>query len=377
VRLELDTAEGYGNGERTDIRRHAFPQPQNDGEGVFPYTFPLGPNNERLPWTRDYWATPTMAHSATLMPDRISHFRRHGVRIEIVGDGLLPAMVAHNAIPNTGTATAPALDTVARQIPAAKPRKRAVERLPIVSFMWEGHIPYTAEDVKIWANQVQRNLARDHELVCIADWPETVREALDYPGAPRVSCMTMWRDQFEHGRDWHRLKLFAEEMADVIGPRFVVMDLDTVICGQLDPLFETDAPYKAWRDPSRDQYCTALQIMDAGAFPHVWEWFQQGGRETALQLRKQGVFGGYDQAWISHVLPGQERWTRADGVLSFRKDICEGIPLERVLAMDAAETAIFRKPRPEGARIINFHGKHNPRDADVQAAFPWIGEFYR
>jgi hypothetical protein len=206
---------------------------------------------------------------------------------------------------------------------------------------------------------VDRWLDMPSELVCITDDPEGI------DGGVRI--VPMWRDNFEHGRDWHRVKIFAEEMADLIGPRFVSMDLDTVICGRLDPLFDHDAPFKAWHDPNRDQYCTALFQMDAGAFPHVWETFDPA---AALRLRQAGIFGGYDQAWVSYTLPGQPRWTREDGVLSFRVDVLQNLPLADALCAGAHIP-------PRGGRIINFHGRYNPRDPEVQQACPWIAEHWQ
>jgi hypothetical protein len=309
-----------------------------------------------------------MAHGAQCFPERISYFRRLGVEIELFGEGLIPDMVAALAR-REGAATSGEASEVIREVPPARPRRKAIERLPIVTFKWKGHIPYEPDDVRIWGNQVSRNLSRDHHLVCITDDPEELREASDNsqaPGWPEISYMTMWRDRFEHGRDWHRLKLFAEEMADTIGPRFVVMDLDTVICGALDPLFDNDHPFMAWQDPNRDQYCTALTMMDAGAYPHVWHEFDA---EKALSLRHRGIFGGYDQAWISYMLPGMPRWTAEDGVLSFRVDLLRGHSLQDAHAVGAHIL-------PPHARIVNFHGKYNPRDAEVQAALPWVKQHW-
>jgi hypothetical protein len=344
---------GYDGSMRGDAK-HAFVQPQNDGEEVQDFFWPMGDDDKPIEGvTKRYLATPTMAHGAQCFPERINYFRRLGIEIELYGEGLIPDMVA--ALSSTeGAVTAPSLDGAIPVAPAPKPRRpgRKTHGLPIVTFKWKGHIPYTAEDVNVWANQVHRHMSGAHELICITDDPSGIECARTIP---------MWRDHFEHGRDWHRLKLFTEEMADLIGPRFAVMDLDTLICDQIDPLFDNDHPFMAWRDPNRDQYCTSLFMMDAGAFPHVWETFDP---KAALALRQRGIFGGYDQAWISHVLPGQPRWTAQDGVLSFRVDMLGNRPLR--------PTAL-----PEGARIINFHGKYNPRDREVQDACPWVTEFYR
>ena len=347
---------GYDGSMRGEAK-HAFAQSQNDGEAVQDFFWPMPGGKQIEGVTKRYIATPTMAHAAQNLPDRVTYFRRLGIEIELYGQGLAQDMVAALA-PAEGAVTAPGREQVFPDLPSARPRKKAVERLQVVTFKWAGHIPYFAQDVNVWGSMVSRHLKMPHELVLVTD------DGAGVDGAIRQ--IPLWRDQFEHGRDWHRVKLFAEEMADTIGPRFVIMDLDTVICGGLDPLFDNSHPYMAWQDPIRDQYCTALQIMDAGAFPHVWERFDP---EFAMRLRRQGTFGGYDQAWISYALPGQPRWTADDGVLSFRGDVLKGRDLE---SYGADEVAL-----PAGARVVNFHGRYNPRDALVQANCPWVRDYWR
>lgn len=61
-------------------------------------------------------------------------------------------------------------------------------------------------------------------------------------------------------------------------------------------------------------------------------------------------------------------WTRKDGVLSFKGDILKATEL-----CNAQPTATAL---PEGARIINFHGKFNPRDEDVRTALPWVADHH-
>lgn len=348
---------GYDGSMRGDAK-HAFPQPQNDAEPVTELLFPLDDDANYIPGvTKSYFVTPTMAHAADCFSDHVDNFRRLGIEMELIGTGLIPDIVAFRC-DLSGSHTVASADDLEPKVPPARPRKRAVERLPIVTFKWKGHIPYFAEDVNIWADSIDRHLKMPHELVLVTDDGEGVDG--------RIRQIPLWRDNFEHGRDWHRVKLFAEEMADTIGPRFVVSDLDTVFCGALDPLFANDHPFMAWRDPNRDQYCTALFMMDAGAFPHVWEQFDP---KLALRLRQLGVFGGYDQAWISHALPGQPRWTKEDGVLSFRVDVLCGHDIETA--------PMSAQALPRSARVVNFHGKYNPRDPKVQSALPWVGEHWR
>jgi hypothetical protein len=99
-------------------------------------------------------------------------------------------------------------------------------------------------------------------------------------------------------------------------------------------------------------------MLKAGARPEVWRDFDPvfSPRETVAA----GLYGS-DQAWIAHKLGrGEAVWTPADGVHSYRNEILEG-----------------RGGLPDGARIVFFHGKHDPWDRDVWNKHAWVREFYR
>lgn len=315
-------------------KQHAFLQAQNDAEEKVEVFF----EGER------FIGTGTNAHDANAFVDRYNLVKSLGVKMEVYGDNLLPRMVKSRTS---------SLANIT--IPAPRPRARPMEKLQIVCWKWKGHIPYYPAHVNILASMFDRWLKMPHEIVCITDDPEGI------DGGVRI--VPMWRDHFEHGRDWHRLKIFSPEMVDTIGPRFVSVDLDTVVMGPLDPLFDHDEPFMAWQDPLRPhQYCTALFQMDAGCFPHVLETFNPN---VAMQLRTSGKYNGYDQAWISHVLPGAPKWGTSHGVLSFKKDIIGGNELPGFADV------------PSDARMIMFHGKFDPSHEDVQRCCPWIAEAYR
>lgn len=86
---------------------------------------------------------------------------------------------------------------------------------------------YTADHVNRFASMVNRHLSMPHEIVCITDDPAGIDRSA-------VRIVPMWDDVREFGMCWTRLKVFKPEMADLIGPRFVSIDLDCVIVGSLD-----------------------------------------------------------------------------------------------------------------------------------------------
>jgi hypothetical protein len=330
----------YGfDGPTRNGEKHAFRQPQNDGDAKIEFTF----KGER------FLGSATSAHDAQAFVARWRMLSNMGIDVQVYGDSLLPAMVM-DAAQNDAMRIEP------RRVPAPLPRQPGNDRLQVVCWKWKGHIPYTADHVNTLAAMVSRWLSIPHDMVCITDDAEGID--------PSIRVIPMWMEGFEHGRDWHRLKVFSPVMAKVIGPRFVSLDLDTVICGPVDHLFAHDAPFKAWKDPNRDnQYCTAMFQMDTGAYPHVLDEFTP---EKALALRHSGKFTGYDQAWVSEALPGMPMWTAADGVLSFRRDVLH----DRII--EPGDTYGL----PSNACMVHFHGRYDPHSPEVRASCPWVPEFY-
>jgi hypothetical protein len=320
--------------------RYAFRQPQNDRyedrDWFFQGQHFVGPN--------------TSAHDTMEFPNVVRALRKHGVSVNVSGDNLLPTVLKAAEKRDIGIEQM-------EDIPIAAARTRRVEKLPFVLMKWKGHIPYYADDVNRLARQIDKYVNIPHEIVCVTDDPEGIDGG--------VKVVPMWTDGFERGMDWHRIKLFSHETLELIGPNFVSMDLDTILLDNVDDLFATDGklngPFKCICDPIRPyQYCTAMFQLDACAYPHVWSQFS---RDKALQLRNSGQYNGFDQAWISYALPNQPTWGKRDGVLSFRVHLA-----------GVNDTLPEHIKRPEGARLIHFHGKWNPRDVDVQAAAPWLAD---
>jgi hypothetical protein len=146
-------------------------------------------------------------------------------------------------------------------------------------------------------------------------------------------------------------------MAEIIGPRFVSLDLDVVVTGDLTPLFERTEDFVIWAWPFRGTlYNGTMWMMDAGARAKVWTEFDPATSPTKSRL---AGFAGSDQAWMNYVLgPDEATWGEKDGVVAFRS---------------------FRhlNKLPEGARLVSFHGLHNPWDERVRSAHPWVLDHYR
>ena len=74
------------------------------------------------------------------------------------------------------------------------------------------------------AKAISDKLTLEHEIVCVTDHP---------PGSfpSHIRIVPVWDDWKELGGCYRRLKAFAPEMRDVLGPRFAWIDLDCAVVG--------------------------------------------------------------------------------------------------------------------------------------------------
>jgi hypothetical protein len=188
--------------------------------------------------------------------------------------------------------------------------------LSVVTFKW--HTPgyrakFEAEHVNTLRNMVIRHYPESHRFICITDDPKGLNDGIE--------VVPMWGDHANiqnptgGGRPscYRRMKLFDPAIKDLVGGRFVMLDLDCVITGDMRPLWNRKEDVVLWRSPSREwPYNGAMMMMDAGARPHVWESFDPV-KSPAITHAKG--YRGSDQAWISHCLGNKEAtWSDLDGV---------------------------------------------------------------
>ena len=230
--------------------------------------------------------------------------------------------------------------------------------LDIVTFKWRGPKGYrstfTAESVNVLRAMVARHYQRPHRFTCVTDDPAGIDS--------RVRIVPLWGDHAEvpspHGIGrpscYRRLRLFARDAAELIGPRLVTMDLDAVITADMAPVWDRPEDIVLWAGTAgKNPYNGSMILLRAGARPQVWEQFDAVA--SPLLARSQGYLGS-DQAWLATCLGANEaRWTEADGVYSWRMKLR------------------FNRGRlPSGARCVFFHGNADPWQDWTQSQAPWI-----
>lgn len=239
--------------------------------------------------------------------------------------------------------------------------------LTIVGFLWRDpdcRTQYREEHVNTWARMIHENLTIQHRFIVLTDFSEPSFDRLimgkrlwdDY----REIRHEAWRPEFP--QCLVRLKVFSREMLDLLGPRFVSIDLDCVVTGNLDDLFARDEDFLIYRRPvlrsedRKDPYQASMFLMDAGARAQVWEDFRgEASLRTLANKQDAKYFLKTDQGWMLYKLgPNEAGWTMDDGVYSW----------------PWMQHKKIARP-PENARIIFFHGKNKPWDYD------WIRESYQ
>lgn len=185
--------------------------------------------------------------------------------------------------------------------------------LSVITFKWSTpgyRAQFTAENVHILRDMVARHYQKPHRFICITDDPtgldcETVpiwddhRSVPNPTGGGRPSC-------------YLRLKLFSKEMIEVIGERHVLLDLDCVITGNLEPIFDRPEDIVIFQNPQRFwPYNGGLWLQNTGCRSKVWEDFDP---VISPQITHIKNYRGSDQAWMSHKIPNEAVYNESHGV---------------------------------------------------------------
>jgi len=225
------------------------------------------------------------------------------------------------------------------------------------------------DEVRIWDRMVARNLSIPHRRVCVTHRPDWI----DF-------METVPLDMAKHVPGTCLVKLQAHKPGGVAkeGDNVVLMDVDCVVTGNLDPLFTSATPGITswwWKNPNYERggkrgfIQGSLQYFTVGATEFLWRDFDP--RSTMSWLNRR--FGGAEQCWISERMnaeypaPGWQwnvaHWTEADGVYGagrlFNGKMGAGVQTEL----------------PANARIVFFPGNRSAMQPDTQAQHPWIKEF--
>jgi len=237
-----------------------------------------------------------------------------------------------------------------------------MNEISIVTFKWrkpnsgyklKSPVEYSAEHVNTLYNSVKRNSTVPFNFICVTDDARGLNQ--------EIQVIELWDKYKSLGGCYNRLYIFSKEIKDILGERFICIDLDCVIVSNIDSILTRKEDFiinKFISKSGHNQiYNGGLIMMNAGSRQQVWEDFDPVKSLILLdKLRNEKNLVGSDQAWIQIVLGEKEcMFTESDGVYdySFMPD----------------------RKLPDNAKMIFFPGKVDP--SQEKNKIEWIVEHWR
>lgn len=223
-------------------------------------------------------------------------------------------------------------------------------KLAVVCYLYKGEGKYTSEHANVLRRMVARHLSVPHDFWCVGDDPA----GLD----PEVKFRECARELLPLGGCYVKLEMWRRDAGEIFGDRILLLDIDAVVCGSLDPIVGRTEDVVIWRDALSATnpefiYNGSIILMTAGTRPEVWERFDP---ETSPAAVEASGIRLNEQAWIALTLgPDEAVFTRTDGVLSYK--------------LDGVRTGGL----PADARIVFFHGRPKPWEVDDE----WVRRNWR
>lgn len=241
--------------------------------------------------------------------------------------------------------------------------------LTIVGWLWHDELcrnQYLPEHVDNWARMIHRNLNMPHRFVLVTDHIQAkfcslVEKIRLWEDWRNIRC-AHWREEFP--QCWVRLKAFSRQARELFGERFVSIDLDCVVTGNLDGILGRTEDFVICRRPAIKQdainvYQASMWMMTAGAREKVWTDF--AGVPSLEQITQEyppeiaAHYLATDQGWMLYKLgPDEAFWNMTDGVFFW--------PWLKQYGRDV--------DLPYNARIVFFQGTEKPWSLDNPP--PWM-----
>lgn len=227
--------------------------------------------------------------------------------------------------------------------------------LTVLTWWWGNK--FDIADVNKLAAGVARNLKQPYRFACIHDkgfpdfseavhcsWPILDPELTKIKGCYARLRMfdPAWQRMYPCNTD-----IYGNEIAD----RIVCIDLDTVITGALDPLFDRPEPFVILQRGNAANPCLnngALMMLRPGAHPEVWSDF-------SVEAASKVPFFEFsdDQGWLWAKLPHSAGWNCGPESGAY---VC----LKPGWPGWSPDLCSMKTDLPKGARLVTFSGWRSP-----------------
>lgn len=224
---------------------------------------------------------------------------------------------------------------------------------------------FRAEYANVLERMVRRNYEGNLRFVTITDDPEGVDGETfplwdDFSDLPNASSTAVG----DLPSCYRRLKLFDPDTQKALGvgegDRLVSIDLDMVVVGNLNRLWDRDDDFVGWRVNNKingSSYNGSMWMLRPGAYPQVWKSFRP---DFSPKIAKRSGYNGSDQAWMSYVIGQKAGWSKQDGFYTRTETMAAG-----------------RSAPPADATVVSFHGRVKPWDAVAGEGPAWVSRYWR
>jgi hypothetical protein len=214
---------------------------------------------------------------------------------------------------------------------------------------------FSSDYVNVLYRACCKNLNQPFRFICLTDNATDLFDGIETLPIPDIGCTPeMWR----HGA-WPKLAVFAEHIGGLNAGRILFIDLDTVICGDLEPFFSHPAEFIGidtgdnWR-PGRHPggngalLGTGVFAFDLGTQVQILQKFQENPKKAFIEA-------DIEQVWVQKHAREIDYWPQG-WVVSFKRWLRQPIGLD-----------LFKQPKkpPNSAGMVAFHG--DPRPAALLA----------
>lgn len=198
--------------------------------------------------------------------------------------------------------------------------------ITFTTFLWKGSRDYRPEHVNMLANAVRYFYPDPHSFVVFTDQPKgNYQPGVNVHPMPRemkalTSLPAPQGPNFPSS--YARLWLFSEEAAEHLPGRVMLLDVDSLIVGDLRPLLDNQEDFVGWRPAKvwgkEKRIGGGTWSLETGSHHHLWRMFQRDPRGMIRKARELG-WNGSDQAFMSHYFvdldPGNWTiWPRECGI---------------------------------------------------------------
>lgn len=205
--------------------------------------------------------------------------------------------------------------------------------------------------VNVLRNACAANLAPGFRFVCLTDDPAGLDEGIEHFPIPDIGCT---HHQWYNGA-WPKLSLFSSDLHGLTG-RALFLDLDTIVWGPLDEMFEVEGPVvtldsRPWRydDSHPPRTMTSIFAYDLGRYGALVDRFREGESAFGPYGNEQDfLHGEFGKLGFGPIAYWPQEW-----LVSFKYHLRQPLILDR-----------FRAPEPPGPEVkaICFHGRPRPID---------------